>query len=36
MGIVNLYKNRTLVIVPTTKLLIEMQDKFKKLMDYES
>lgn len=35
MWIMNLYKYRTLIIVPTTKLLIEMQEKIKKLMDYD-
>ena len=35
MWIINLYKYRTLIIVPTTKLLVEMQEKIKKLMDYD-
>lgn len=36
MGIINLYKKSTLIIVPTTKLLQEMQDKIKEFMWYDA
>jgi len=35
MWIINLYKLPTLIIVPTTKLLIEMKDKIKTHMNYD-
>lgn len=35
MWIIDLYKTSTLIVVPTTKLLIEMKDKIKTFMNYD-
>lgn len=36
MWVINLIKKRSLIIVPTKKLLIEMRDKIKEFMNYDA